>query len=124
MQRLVRAATGPKPIREALEVHLMYLFENGRHSLLNNFVLQCRSAATVVKGQIKRTIGILTIPSAGWFASLNPYRRRSEDIAAVSSDVNSVRTEIGYVLQRNRESGPDYRAQTPNGRCRASAFGI
>ena len=40
IQRLVRAAPGPKPIREASEVHLIDLIENGHHSLLNDFVLQ------------------------------------------------------------------------------------
>jgi hypothetical protein len=37
---LVRVASRPKPIREAPEVHFVYLVEDGHHSLLNNLVLQ------------------------------------------------------------------------------------
>src|ERR1019366_6378209 len=33
----------PEAIRIAFEVHLIYLVEDGHHSLLNNFVLQCRN---------------------------------------------------------------------------------
>src|SRR5713101_4920234 len=40
IQRLVRAAPRPKPVRKALEVHLINLIENGHHCLLNDFVLQ------------------------------------------------------------------------------------
>jgi len=40
IQRLVRAASGTEPIREASKVHLIYLIENGDHSLLNDLVLQ------------------------------------------------------------------------------------
>ena len=44
VQRLVRAATGPEPVRKALEVDLIDLVENRHHGLLNDFVLQCRDA--------------------------------------------------------------------------------
>jgi hypothetical protein len=40
VQRLMRAATGPEPVRKALEVDLIYLVENRHHSLLNDFVFQ------------------------------------------------------------------------------------
>src|SRR2546428_2297237 len=40
VQRLMRAATGTEPVREAFEVDLIYLVENRHHSLLNDFVLQ------------------------------------------------------------------------------------
>src|SRR5438477_6334172 len=44
VERLVRAATGPKPVREAFEVDLIDLVEDRHHSLLNDFVLQRRNA--------------------------------------------------------------------------------
>jgi hypothetical protein len=44
VQRLMRAATGPEPIREAFEVDLVYLVEDRHHSLLNDFVFQRRDA--------------------------------------------------------------------------------
>ena len=44
VQRLMRVATRPKPIREAFEVHLVNLIENGHHGLLNYLVLQRRYA--------------------------------------------------------------------------------
>ena len=44
VQRLVRATTGPKTVREALEVDLVDLVEDRHHSLLNDFVFQCRDA--------------------------------------------------------------------------------
>ena len=44
VQRLMRAATGPKPVRKAFEVHLVYLVEDRHHSLLNDFVFQSRDA--------------------------------------------------------------------------------
>src|SRR5215470_14142283 len=44
IQRLMRAATGPEPIRKAFEVHLVNLVEYGHHGLLNDFVLQRRDA--------------------------------------------------------------------------------
>src|SRR5579863_9556442 len=44
IERLMRAATGPEPIRKAFEVHLIDLVEYGHHGLLNNFVLQRRNA--------------------------------------------------------------------------------
>jgi hypothetical protein len=44
IQRLVRVATRPEPVREAFEVHLVNLIENGHHRLLNNLVLQRRDA--------------------------------------------------------------------------------
>ena len=44
IQRLVRAAPRPEPIREAFEVDLVNLVENRHHGLLNDFVLQCRDA--------------------------------------------------------------------------------
>src|SRR5271157_3296628 len=40
VQRLMRAATRPEPVREAFEVDLIYLVEDRHHSLLNDFVLQ------------------------------------------------------------------------------------
>ena len=40
VQRLVRAATGTEPVREALEVDLIDLVEDRYHGLLNDFVLQ------------------------------------------------------------------------------------
>ncbi len=40
VQRLMRATTGTKPVREAFEVDLIYLVEDRHHSLLNDFVLQ------------------------------------------------------------------------------------
>src|SRR5262252_780852 len=42
IQRLVRVASRPKPVREAFEVHLINLIENGHHGLLDDFVLQGR----------------------------------------------------------------------------------
>ena len=44
VQRLMRAATGPEPVRKAFEVDLVDLVENRHHSLLNDFVLQCCDA--------------------------------------------------------------------------------
>ena len=44
VQRLMRVATWPEPIREAFEVHLVNLIEDGHHGLLNNLVLQRRDA--------------------------------------------------------------------------------
>jgi site-specific DNA recombinase len=44
VQRLMRAASGPEPIRESLEVHLINLVENGHHGLLYDFVFQRRYA--------------------------------------------------------------------------------
>src|SRR6266853_3294995 len=44
VQRLMRAAIGAEPVREALEVDLIYLVEDRHRSLLNNFVLQRRDA--------------------------------------------------------------------------------
>src|SRR5450631_1100833 len=44
VQRLMRAATGPEPIRKAFEVNLIDLIEDRHHGLLNDFVLQCRDA--------------------------------------------------------------------------------
>src|SRR5690349_8498040 len=44
VQRLMRAATSTKSIREALEIDLIDLVENRRHGLLNKFVLQSRNA--------------------------------------------------------------------------------
>jgi hypothetical protein len=44
VQRLMRAATWPKPAREAFEVDLVDLVEDRHHSLLNDFVFQCRDA--------------------------------------------------------------------------------
>ncbi len=44
VQRLMRAATGTKPIRKAFEVDLVDLVENRHHGLLHDFVLQCRDA--------------------------------------------------------------------------------
>jgi len=39
VQRLMRAAAGAKPVREALEVDLLDLVEDRHRGLLNNFVL-------------------------------------------------------------------------------------
>jgi site-specific DNA recombinase len=44
IQRLVRAAPRPEPVRKAFEVHLVNFVENGHHGLLNDFVLQRRDA--------------------------------------------------------------------------------
>src|SRR6266853_5204054 len=44
VQRLMRAATRPEPIRKSLEVHLVNLVENGHRGLLNKLVLQRRDA--------------------------------------------------------------------------------
>jgi len=44
VQRLMWAATGTEPIREALEVDLVYLVEDRHHGLLDDLVLQCRDA--------------------------------------------------------------------------------
>ena len=44
IQRLMRAATGTEPIREAFEIDLIYLVEDRHHGLLNKFVLQGRNA--------------------------------------------------------------------------------
>jgi hypothetical protein len=44
VQRLMRVATRPEPIREALEVHLINLIEDGHHGLLDDLVLQRRDA--------------------------------------------------------------------------------
>src|SRR5665213_2712690 len=44
IERLMRAATGTEPIREALEVDLTNLVEDRHHGLLNDFVLQRRDA--------------------------------------------------------------------------------
>src|SRR5450755_4141362 len=44
VQRLMRAATGPEPVREAFEVDLIDLVEDRHHGLLNDFVFQCRDA--------------------------------------------------------------------------------
>jgi len=40
----MRAATGTEPIREALEIDLIYLVEDRHYGLLNEFVLQRRNA--------------------------------------------------------------------------------
>ena len=44
IERLVRVASRPEPIREAPEVRLINLIEHGHHGLLNNLVLQRRDA--------------------------------------------------------------------------------
>ena len=44
VQRLMWAATGTEPVREALEVDLVYLVEDRHHGLLNDLVLQRRDA--------------------------------------------------------------------------------
>jgi hypothetical protein len=44
IQRLMRATPRPKAIREALEVHLINLVENGYYGLLHNFVFQRRNS--------------------------------------------------------------------------------
>src|ERR1017187_2249955 len=44
IQRLMRTLFRTKTVREALEVHLINLVEDGHHSLLNNFVLQRRDS--------------------------------------------------------------------------------
>jgi hypothetical protein len=40
VQRLVRVATWPEPVREAFEVHLVDLVEDGHHRLLDDLVFQ------------------------------------------------------------------------------------
>src|ERR1700676_3682968 len=40
----MRTLSRTKTVREALEVHLINLIEDGHHSLLNNFVLQRRDS--------------------------------------------------------------------------------
>jgi hypothetical protein len=44
VQRLMRAASGPKPVGESFEVHLVYRVEDGHHRLLNNLVLHAGDA--------------------------------------------------------------------------------
>src|SRR6266550_5093466 len=44
VQRLMRAASGPEPVRKAFEVDLVDLIESRHHGLLNDFVLQCSDA--------------------------------------------------------------------------------
>jgi hypothetical protein len=44
VQRLMRAAPGSEPVRKAFEVDLINLIEDRHHSLLNDFVFQCRDA--------------------------------------------------------------------------------
>src|SRR5215469_1893032 len=41
----MRAATWPKPAREAFEVDLVDLVEDRHHGQLNDFVFQCRAAS-------------------------------------------------------------------------------
>src|SRR5262245_29197662 len=40
----MRTAIRPEPVGKALEVDLVYLIEDRHHSLLNDFILQCRDA--------------------------------------------------------------------------------
>src|SRR6516165_6666158 len=40
----MRASTGPESVRKAFEVGLVNLVEDRHHSLLDDFVLQCRDA--------------------------------------------------------------------------------
>src|ERR1700761_2354524 len=40
----MRTASGAEPVREALEVDLVYLIEDRHHSLLDDLVLQCCDA--------------------------------------------------------------------------------
>ena len=44
VKRLMRAAARTEPVREALEVDLVYLIEDRHHGLLDDFVLHCRDA--------------------------------------------------------------------------------
>jgi site-specific DNA recombinase len=44
IQRLMLVPTGPEPIRKATKIRLIYLIENGHHSLLNDFVFQRRDS--------------------------------------------------------------------------------
>jgi hypothetical protein len=44
VQRLVWVTPGPESVREALEVHLVNLIENGHHGLLYDLVFQRRDA--------------------------------------------------------------------------------
>src|ERR1035441_5268617 len=60
IQRLMLAASRTKSIREAEEVHLIYLFEDGDHCVLDDLVLQC--------GDPERTL-----PSVA-FLDVNPSR--------------------------------------------------
>jgi hypothetical protein len=66
IQRLVWASTGPEPIRKALEVHLIYLVEDGHDGLLNNLILQRRNAQwalSPIGGRVGNWRGGLTTPS-------------------------------------------------------------
>src|ERR1039457_6301868 len=60
VQRLMRAATGPEPVREAFEVDLIDMIEDRHHGLLNDFVLQCRDAQWT-----SLPIGLRNIDSSG-----------------------------------------------------------
>jgi len=44
VQRLMRTASGPKPVRKASKVHLVYLIEDRDHRLLNDLIFQRRDA--------------------------------------------------------------------------------
>ena len=44
IQRRMRAASGPEPVRKAPEVHLLNLIEDGHHGLLDDLVFQRRDA--------------------------------------------------------------------------------
>src|ERR1019366_4542934 len=44
IQRLMRAAPRPEPVRKASKVHLINFIENGHHGLLDELVLQRRDA--------------------------------------------------------------------------------
>ncbi len=48
VQRLVRTAPWPKPVRKASQVHLVHRIEDRHHCLLNDFVLQ--------RGDAQRTL--------------------------------------------------------------------
>src|SRR5258706_4262241 len=54
VQRLMRAATGTKPVREAFEVDLIYLVEDRHHGLLDDFVLQRRDAQLTLSSVSRR----------------------------------------------------------------------
>jgi hypothetical protein len=61
VQRLVRVATRPEPIRVAFEVHLVDLIENGHHGLLDDLVLQrCNAQRT------SPSVGLRNIDSSRW----------------------------------------------------------
>lgn len=66
-QRIVRAATGSEPIREAKEVHLVDGTQHLGHRTLDNFVLQCgntdRSRASIWLREMHPANGLRPVAS-------------------------------------------------------------